>query len=189
MSSTLEKYIYSMKSDPIYVVEGRHDAAKLKQVDRTLQIFVTHGAHFSTQHLDHLIQLAKTHPIILMLDPDGAGARIQKRILEAIPQCDAIHVARSQATRKDGKIGIEHMSSEALKQYITRGPKPKVTRETWNQETLIRYGLSGDAQSKKYRQRLAEAHSIPYTNAKHFADILNRYNITESMLKEVLNET
>lgn len=177
-----------MNKPIIYVVEGHHDLAKLKEVNPNIEAFITHGSHFKQTHLDHLIKLTHTHRLILLLDPDGAGARIEKRIRQALPDIEAIHVPTTHAQREDGKIGIEHMDQTVLAQFLKQGAHPKVSRETWTKELMIKSHLMAHPKARINRKIIAEKHAIPYTNAKQFKHILNQYGILEQHVKEGLNE-
>lgn len=177
-----------MSKSIIYVVEGHHDFAKLKEVDPSIKAFITHGSHFKHPHLDHLIKLSHQHRLILLLDPDGAGARIEKRIRQALPDIEAIYIPTSHARRMDGKIGIEHMDRDVLAQFLKQGAHPKVSRETWTKETMTKMHLMAHPKARINRRVIAEKLAIPYTNAKQFRHILNQYGILEQHVKEGLNE-
>lgn len=170
----------------IYVVEGIHDLANLKRVDETIQGFVMHGSHFNQRHLKHLVKLSQTHRLILLLDPDGAGARIEKRIRQTLPDIEAIYVPQSLAIRADGKIGIEHMDRKVISTYIQKGPPARVTRETWTRDAMLEMQLMGHPKARIHRKIIAEKWAIPYTNAKQFKTILSRYAITKQQVKEGL---
>lgn len=177
-----------MNKPIIYVVEGHHDAAKLKEIDPNIETFITNGSHFNQKHLDYLVKLTQTHRLILLLDPDGAGARIEKRIRQVLPDIESIHVPLSKAKRADGKVGIEHMNALVLKKLLEKGVYPKVTRETWTKESLINMHLMGHPNARTNRRIIAEKWAIPYTNAKQFIHILNRYGVLKKQVKEGLDE-
>ncbi len=177
-----------MSKSIIYVVEGHHDHAKLKEIDPNIEAFITHGSHFNQKHLNHLVKLMRTYRLILLLDPDGAGARIEKRIRQVLPDIESIHVPRSKARRADGKVGIEHMDASVLSALLDQGVHPKVTRGTWTKESMISMRLMGHPNARINRRIIAEKLAIPYTNAKQFIHILNRYGILKKQVKEGLDE-
>ncbi len=177
-----------MHKPNLYIVEGQHDLAKLKSVDSSLSVFVTHGMHFSNETIEQLKTLAASHTLILLLDPDGAGARIEARIRQTLPNISAIYVAKSDAQRDDGKIGIEHMTNDALKKALNQGAHPHVSRGTWTLDKLFDYGLVGVSKARINRQLIAEKVAVPYTNAKQFVTILNRFGITDTQVKEGLSD-
>lgn len=177
-----------MNKPIIYVVEGHHDHAKLKEIDPNIEAFITHGFHFNQKHLNHLVKLTQTYRLILLLDPDGAGARIEKRIRQVLPNIESIHVPLSKAKRADGKVGIEHMDASDLLKLLEKGAHPKVTRETWTKESMMSMRLMGHADARINRRIIAEKLAIPYTNAKQFIHILNRYGVLKKQVKEGLDE-
>lgn len=188
LSLILKKCIYLMHKPNLYVVEGQHDLARLKSVDSSLSVFVTHGMHFSNETTEQLKTLASSHTLILLLDPDGAGARIEARIRQTLPDVSAIYVPKSDAQREDGKIGIEHMTKAALKKALDQGAHPHVSHGTWTLDKLFDYGLVGVSKARINRQLIAEKYAIPYTNAKQFATTLNRFGITDTQVKEGLSD-
>lgn len=177
-----------MNKRVIYVVEGHHDHAKLKEIDASFEAFITHGSHFNQKHLEYMIKLSEKYRLILLLDPDGAGARIEKRIRHVLPDIESIHVPISQARRADGKVGIEHMDASVLSALLKQGTHPKVSRGTWTKETMISMQLMGTPKSRINRRIIAEKYAIPYTNAKQFIHVLNRYGILKRHVEEGLNE-
>jgi ribonuclease M5 len=178
-----------MHKPTLYVVEGRHDYAKLKEVDASFEAFITHGAHFNHRHLDQLRRLNAHYRLVLLLDPDGAGARIEKRIRTVLPWIEAIYVPKTQAQKIDGKIGIEHMDVNVLKTILTQGTRPIVPRETWTPETMIKHQLSAHSKARIHRRLVAERLLIPYANAQQFIKILNRYAISERHVQEIIHES
>lgn len=171
---------------PLYVVEGHHDAAKLKLIDSNIQTWVTRGSHFKDQKIEELKRLAQFYEIILLLDPDGAGERIRKRIVKLFPGVKHVYVPIDCARGPNGKIGIEHMNPSVLKGFLGQVKTSNVTRETWTITDLNELGLSGSVNAQLERQKLAEKLGLPYANVKSFCKLLNQFNISkDEVIKKV----
>jgi len=62
----------------VFVVEGRNDASRLKQIYPDVQVIITNGSAISLDAIQMLDHLDETHDLILFLDPDHAGERIRR---------------------------------------------------------------------------------------------------------------
>lgn len=172
----------------LYVVEGHHDAAKLKLVDANIQTWITRGSHFKDEKVQELRTLTSIYEIVLLLDPDGAGERIRKRIVDLIPEVKHIYIPTDLAIGPNGKIGIEHMSIENLKNYLQFVKSPGVSRETWTIGDLFELKLAGTFDAQQQRINLSRQLGLPYANAKSFCKLLNQYNISkDEVIKKVKN--
>jgi ribonuclease M5 len=167
-----------MPKPKLYVVEGKNDAKRLHEMDKTLEVFITGGMHFSQKEITYLKACAPKYDIILLLDPDGAGERIRKRLMQELPSAGNIFVPL-EAARGNRKIGIEHVDLEELRTLLGTPAKYDVSRETWTLKDLYNYGLAGTNEAKLKRREIADNHQIPYANAKTFVKILNRYDVSK----------
>lgn len=174
-----------MSKPKLYVVEGKNDSRRLKEIDENIETFVTGGMHFSQKEIDYLIACKDDYEIILLLDPDGAGEKIRRRLMAEIPSAGNIY-APIDVAREGNKIGIEHMSLTKLKEILNYKVKRRVPRGTWSFKKIYELGLVGSRDAKSKRQKVAEAHQIPYANAKTFVKVLNRYDIQESDVLKII---
>jgi ribonuclease M5 len=171
----------------LYVVEGQHDVAKLRLIDPTIETWVTYGSHFNDERLNQLLKLSESYDIVLLLDPDGAGERIRKRLIAKLPEVHQIFIPREQALSPQGKTGIEHVDVKILKEYLKDKKVANVSRETWTISDLFELNLIGNNQASIRRQKLSDILGLPYANGKSFCRILNQFNITKKQVLEQVN--
>jgi ribonuclease M5 len=174
----------------LYVVEGRHDSAKLKLIDPKIETWITNGSHFKEARIKQLIELSNKYELVLLLDPDGAGERIRKRIVSYLPNVKQIFVPQNLAYSPQGKIGIEHMDVEVLKGYLTHTKQKNVSRETWTAQDLYVLGLAGSRNAQELRKKLSVDLGLPYANVKSFCRQLNQFGVDkETVMKKVNDES
>lgn len=112
------------------VVEGKYDKNTLAQVVDCL-IFVTHGfGIFSNpQQMNLLRQVAQERGLIVLTDGDGAGFVIRNRIASSIDKSYLKHAyipdilgkeKRKSQSSKEGKLGVEGMSPQLLRQILEK---------------------------------------------------------------------
>lgn len=166
------------------MVEGHHDAAKLKLIDPSIQTWITRGSHFKDEKILELIKLSSYYEITLLLDPDGAGERIRKRIVALFPKVSHIYIPIDLARGPNGKIGIEHMNPKDLEGFLQKGKTADVSRETWSISDLFNLGLAGTKNAQRLRQNLAKDLGLPYANVKSFCKLLNQFNVSIDELKK-----
>ncbi len=172
---------------PIFVVEGRHDAMRLKAIDATLEVVVTGGSNMHRDVFEELERLKETRTLVLFLDPDHAGMKIRKRLEHSLGPCAHIHLQPEVCTDKSkGKIGVEHASNETLKEALNRIQYADVPRGTLAYEKYQELFVIS-SNSRKNRQRIAQHYHLPMGNGKAFYQTLNRHAITEVMIQEGLN--
>ncbi len=112
------------------VVEGRYDKAALFGVVDTL---ILETAGFSVfkdgERLAFLRRLAAKRGLIVLTDSDGAGFVIRNYLKGAIPKDQLKHAyipdvfgkeRRKRAPGKEGKLGVEGMSPDVLRNAILR---------------------------------------------------------------------
>lgn len=175
---------------PLYVVEGHHDAAKLKLIDPHIQTWITRGSHFKDERVNELKILSKDYDIILLLDPDGAGERIRNRISTLFKPVKHIFIPQELAITPQGKVGIEHMDVSTLKNLLNSPKSKSVPRETWTPEDLTTLGLAATFNAQDARKKLANELGLPYANVKTFCKLLSQFNIRkEDVLKRLKHES
>ena len=110
------------------IVEGRYDKSKLSAL--TDAIIVTtngFGIYKDAEKRDFIRKLAKERGIVILTDSDNAGRQIRAYITSFVPS-NQIHHAyipdiygkekRKAAPSKEGKLGVEGISSEILLEIL-----------------------------------------------------------------------
>ncbi len=175
----------------IFVVEGKNDASRLKQVYPDIQVFITNGSAIDPDHIEVLKALDETHDIVLFLDPDHAGERIRRILGRSLTHVFHAFIDQENAYSKNRKkIGIEHASTKTIKnalkdmRIIKQSSKSNVTHAF-----LYNMGLTGSKDSKKRRSRLAQTLKIGHTNGKTLYHRLRMFDISQEKIIEVLSES
>ncbi|MBU1092893.1 MAG: ribonuclease M5 [Firmicutes bacterium] len=173
----------------IFVVEGRNDSSRLKQIYPDLQIITTNGSALDPDKVEVLKELDQTHDIVLFLDPDHAGERIRRLLGKSLTNVYHAFLDQELAHSKNGKkIGIEHASTEnivlALKdmQNVVYDSKSDVTHAF-----LHEMKLTGNPDSKKLRAKLSSILKIGHVNGKTLYQRLKIFNISKDKIIEVLS--
>ena len=112
------------------VVEGRYDKNTLSQlVDTVILETSGFGVFKDRERLDLLRRLAEERGLIVLTDPDGAGFLIRNYLKGSIPPDRVKHAyvpdvpgkeRRKRAPGKEGKLGVEGMDPEVLRQALLR---------------------------------------------------------------------
>lgn len=110
------------------IVEGRYDKSKLSAL--TDAIIVTtngFGIYKDAEKRNFIRKLAKERGIVILTDSDNAGRQIRAYITSFVPS-NQIHHAyipdiygkekRKAAPSKEGKLGVEGISSEILLEIL-----------------------------------------------------------------------
>jgi len=167
------------------VVEGRHDAMRIRHIIPETPLVITGGAHIHDTVWQELEKLYPTHRIILMLDPDYAGNRIRARIEERLGPCEHIYLNPDECRSKDGsKVGVEHASDTVLMTALKAIKPHQVSRETLDKTWYKEYFVMG-IEARQNRKKLANILSLPMGNGKTFYHTLNKHNITQKEIEEV----
>ncbi len=172
----------------VIVVEGNHDLAKLKQIDRSLDVITTNGAEIKEETLELLKRLNQERGLILMLDPDAPGEKIRRTINNYVGKTKHVFIDKKDCIDSvKQKVGIEHADisvlKTALKQYII---VPKTNDNYWNLSRLMTYRLAGTKNAKDNRLKLTQSLHIGHCNAKTLIERLNMLSITEADVCEVI---
>ncbi len=159
------------------VVEGRYDKNALAQVVDTLILETGGFAIFKDQEQMALLrQVAKIRGLIVLTDGDGAGFVIRNRLIGVIPKEHLKHAyipdiygkeKRKQQPGKEGKLGVEGMSADTLRQVLlragttdTRPPGEPITGADF-----LAWGLTGEG-STAVRARLLGRLNLPERMSK-----------------------
>ena len=112
------------------VVEGRYDKAAVAAVADTLILETAgFGVFKDAERLALLRRLAAVRGLIILTDSDGAGFVIRNHLKGAIPGGQLKHAyipdvagkeRRKRAPGKEGKLGVEGMKPDVLREAILR---------------------------------------------------------------------
>ncbi len=194
-----------MRVKEAVVVEGRCDRAKLSAlIDGT--IVETGGfAIFNDRDKMELIRrLAAARGVIILTDSDGAGFLIRSKLCSCLPTEQVKHAyipdvtgkeRRKRAPGKEGKLGVEGMKPDVLRQAILRagatvldGSAPCRPAGDLTAADLFALGLSGVPEAAARRAALLRRLDLPeHMSAKAMTAALNALYTPEE-LDEVLKD-
>lgn len=177
-----------IKINEVIVVEGRDDTCAVKRaVDA--ETIETHGYGITAATWKLIDKAYSTCGIIVFMDPDSAGERIRKRIMEKYPDAKEAFLTRREAA-KDGDIGIENAVPEDIEAALCMvccAAETKGSGDTFDMSDMIENGLTGEG-SREKRQALGRILGIGYGNTGAFLRKLNRYGITKEQFFRGLND-
>lgn len=158
------------------IVEGKYDKLRLESVIEG-QILTTDGfGLFNKKEKTMLFRaLAKSTPVIVLTDSDGAGKLIRSHISGILPPEWVIHlyVPRIRGTEKrkdapsaEGTLGVEGMERDLLRKLLLPYADPSLAREFSREERITKLllyedGLTGGEGSREKRDALAARLELP----------------------------
>lgn len=187
----------------VIVVEGRYDKNTLSQVfDAVIVETSGFGLFKDGEKLALLRRLAEKRGLVVLTDSDGAGFVIRNYIKGAIDPA-LVKMAyipdvpgkerRKSSPSKEGKLGVEGMSTEVLIAALRRAGATlggeTATHRTGGitKATLYELGLSGRPDSAARRRELLKKLDLPEKlGANALLDVLNALYDEESLRASVL---
>ncbi len=178
------------------VVEGRYDTIRLSQLVDTV-IVQTNGFRIfhDNEQIAMLRRLAQTRGLVVLTDSDSAGFVIRDHISSLIPKEQLRHAyitpcegkeKRKRTASKEGLLGVEGVSDEMILQALkTAGvtEDDRVHESYMTPTRLFEDGLMGGADSKKKREQLCRALSLPtYLSTTRLCEVLNNAFTEEEYL-------
>ena len=199
-----------MKIQEVIVVEGRYDRGVVAQaVDTVILETAGFGIFKDGERLALLRRLALIRGLIVLTDPDGAGFVIRNYLKGAIPKDRVKHAyipdvygkeRRKRVPGKEGKLGVEGMSPETVRQAILRagatvldgsprdGDAPMREQGNLTPADLFALGLSGGPDAAQRRAALLRKLELPeHMSAKALLAALNALYTPEELV-ELLEE-
>ena len=180
-----------IKIDKVIIVEGRYDKIKLSSMIEGIIIETEGFGIFKDKDKQKLIRkLAETKGIAILTDSDSAGFVIRNFITSIVPKEYITNVyipdiygkeKRKYSPSKEGKLGVEGISAEILKEAFKKAGIGVSQSETNERKkiTLNDFfddGLTGDTQSKRKRTDLLKKLDLPERmSTKAMLDILNTF--------------
>ena len=193
-----------IKIDKVIIVEGRYDKIKLSSMIDGLIIETEGFGIFKDKDKQKLIRkLAETKGIAILTDSDSAGFVIRNFITSIVPKEYITNVyipdiygkeKRKDSPSKEGKLGVEGVSAEILKEAFKKA-EIGVSQSETNERKKITLndffddGLTGDTQSKRKRTDLLKKLDLPERmSTKAMLDILNTFITYDEYKKLVESE-
>lgn len=193
-----------IKIDKVIIVEGRYDKIKLSSMIDGIIIETEGFGIFKDKDKQKLIRkLAETKGIAILTDSDSAGFVIRNFITSIVPKEYITNVyipdiygkeKRKYSPSKEGKLGVEGISAEILKEAfkkagigVSQGETNERKKITLND--FFDDGLTGDTQSKRKRTDLLKKLDLPERmSTKAMLDILNTFITYDEYKKLVESE-
>ncbi len=162
----------------VLVVEGRYDKNTLSQVvDGTIIETKGFGLFRDPEQMALLRFYAETRGLIVLTDSDSAGFLIRNHIRGSIPAGSVKHAyipdipgkeQRKSSPSKEGKLGVEGMTPDVLRNALLRAGATVVDGETepgsglrLSKADLYTMGLSGGSKSREKRKQIAIQLGLP----------------------------
>ena len=193
-----------IKIDKVIIVEGRYDKIKLSSMIDGIIIETEGFGIFKDKDKQKLIRkLAETKGIAILTDSDSAGFVIRNFITSIVPKEYITNVyipdiygkeKRKDSPSKEGKLGVEGVSAEILKEAFKKAgigvsQSESNERKTITLNDFFNDGLTGDTQSKRKRTDLLKKLDLPERmSTKAMLDILNTFITYDEYKKLVESE-
>jgi len=179
------------KIKEIIVVEGKDDTKRLMEVAE-VDTIETIGSAINKKILAEIKHATEVRGVVVLTDPDFAGEKIRKIIMEEVPQARHAFLKKSEAApaskTKGRSLGVEHASSEAILEaldaVVTQSPRNFQTDIT--RALLSELNLLDGAHSRNRRAQVGEILRIGYPNGKQLLKRLVMFQITKKKLLEAL---
>ena len=180
------------------VVEGRYDKNTLSQVVDGVILETSGFSIFQdSEKLNLLRRLAAQRGLIILTDSDGAGFLIRNFLKGAIPPEQVKHAyvpdiygkeRRKRAPGKEGKLGVEGMDPEVLRQALLRagatveGEDAAHPRGALTAADLFSLGLTGTPDAAARRAALLQRLDLPaHLSNKALLAVLNALYAPEEL--------
>ena len=192
-----------LKIKEAIIVEGRYDKNALSQVvDGVILETSGFGVFKDGEKLELIRRLAAQRGIIVLTDSDGAGFVIRNYLKGTVPPSQVKHAyipdvygkeRRKRKGSKEGKLGVEGMNPEVLRQALLRagatvvdGNSPAPARGDLTPADLFVLGLTGRPDSAVRREKLLGHLGLPeHMNTKALLVVLNALYTPQEVEKMV----
>ncbi len=169
----------------IIVVEGYHDASRIKEIYKDANIIITDGSKIKKETIDNLKELSKSNKIIVFTDPDYPGIRIRHIIEENISCVYHAFLDKDKCISKNKKkVGVEHANIEDIKSALNMVYETE-KRGNLTLNDLYELGLVASTNSSYLRNEISKHYNIGTNNAKTFLNRINSFNISKEELGKI----
>lgn len=171
------------KIDGIVVVEGKTDTQKLKSIF-DVQTIETNGSALDQNTINLIKQASVNHKIYLLLDPDGPGEKIRKKLTNELKSAINVFITKNDLKKNTKKIGIAEATNEAIinafKYCIIFNRDNNSLK--WSEYEIL------NLNSKLKRNFLCNKLKISECNHKTLFKRLNMMNIDYKKLQKIIEE-
>lgn len=175
--------------DKVYIVEGRHDTAKLKQVNANIKTIETNGSEISKDTLNLIKVASEKHEIVIVTDPDSPGQKIRHKIAKVVPAASHVFLPKNESISKNKKkVGLEHISVEVLKNLLELEKTPTMKVGKLSVNDLYDLGLIGKVTSTELRNKVGNNLGVGYANGKTFLMRCNLFGYNKVDLLKVIGD-
>ena len=165
-----------IKINKIIVVEGKYDKIKLSSIVDGVIIETSGFGIFKDKEKQKLIRrLAAEKGLLILTDSDSAGFMIRSFLSSIVPSEYITNVyipdifgkeKRKEAPSKEGKLGVEGVSSEILIQALQKAGVSSSSSESSSHKKvtnvdLFEDGFSGGPDSREKRLKLLRFLELP----------------------------
>ncbi len=171
----------------VIVVVGYHDESKIKSVYKDAFCVVTNGSEISVETINFIKELSKNNRIIIFTDPDYPGERIRNIIANEVSNVSHAFLNKKDCISKNNKkVGIEHASSEAIIEALSKIYKEDKIKNNITNQDLFALGLNGNVNSHILREKISDKLNIGNPNAKLFLKRINLLGLTKEELEDLI---
>ncbi len=187
-----------LKVREVIVVEGKYDKNTLAQVvDGLIVTTDGFGVFKDPQRADLLRRLAEERGVVVLTDSDGGGLVIRNHLKGILPT-DRVKMAyipdipgkerRKRVPGKEGKLGVEGMGPEVLRQVLLRAGATcedvdePVKEKHFTKADLFALGLSGTPDAATRRRALQRKLDLPENlSANALVEVLDALTTPEEV--------
>lgn len=184
----------------VILVEGKYDKITLESVVDGFILPVDGFSIFKDKEKAALLRrLAAQRGVVIFTDSDGGGVVIRSHLKGILPpeQVKEAFIPdvpgkekRKRRPGKAGKLGVEGMSPETLRQALLRagvGTEEGPVENPFTKADLYALGLTGTPNAKERRQALQKALDLPETLSTSALCSLLGALTTRSRVEELLS--
>ncbi|MEZ4235107.1 MAG: DUF4093 domain-containing protein [Myxococcota bacterium] len=167
----------------LVVVEGVSDAVAVRRaVDA--DVVVTGGFALGPDASARIRRAAAVRGVVVLTDSDGAGEQIRRRVALLAPEARHARVPAALCRGRDGRVGVEHASPEAIRDALAaaRAPRRPARAPTFAPDDLRRLGLCDEPGARERRAAVGERLGLGYGNARQLLRRLNAYEVSPAEL-------
>ena len=167
----------------ILVVEGKEDASYLSSFIDT-EIVTTNGYDLPKAEIEYINEASRYKEILVLVDPDLAGRKIEKRLKEKLKKATYLNVEISKCNRGK-KDGIAECDKEEILRVLEPYFEDENTKKTpLLQGNLIKMAISDSG----FRAFLSKKYCLGKCNSKTVLRRLETLQIKEEDLDETMKE-
>ncbi len=167
----------------IIVVEGKEDVSYLSSfIDA--EYVTMNGYNIPKQEIDYLNKASNYKEILILVDPDEAGRKIEEKLKEKLVKAIYLCVNISKCI-KGKKNGIAECDQEEIIKIL----KPHFENEKLENKSVFEGEISKiDLNNKELREFLCEKFTLGICNTKKLINRLNTLRVSKEELKAAIEE-